>query len=692
MEKLEIITPRRLKITIKTVRAAIFIGLIFFFLGSIVLASILLTAKWQGAPSLTVQQSSIMYANDGSEMGKTHNGGKRYWVDLDEISPSLTQAAVAIEDRHFYDHNGFDYKRIAGAALADLKAMAKVQGASTISQQYARNLFLGHDKTWKRKLTEAFYTIRLELNYSKEEILEGYLNTIYYGHGAYGIEAAAIYYFDKSASELSLGEASMLAGIPKAPSLYSPLENEKRAKSRQELILKTMVNQNIISQAEANQAYNETLSYRSVKDVKTADIAPYFQDAVMNELSKKLNLDQTTIETRGLRIFTTLDPDMQKIAENKIEDVIDEASDIQVGFMAMDPKTGSVKALVGGRDYEKSTFNRATQAKRQPGSTMKPFLYYAAVNKGFTPSTLLRSEPYTFTFEDGKSSYKPSNYNGYYANGDITLAQAIALSDNIYAVKTHLFLGMDELIQASKSFGVTSKLPHVPSLALGTSPVRLSEMVNGYGMLANGGKKIEPSFIKKVEDAEGNVIYQNEKEHEQLLNKEAAFVTSHLMTGMFDDQLNDYTSVTGHTIIPKLSREYAGKSGTTKADSWMIGFSPQLAAGIWTGYDKDKTIDLVAERGYAKQIWADFMEEALEDQSVKAFNPPKGVIGVYINPKTGKLASDDCPVKRFAYFVRGTEPKEYCTEHLEHGDQSQPEKDAENQDETWYKKVLRWWD
>ncbi|MDQ0857005.1 1A family penicillin-binding protein [Bacillus sp. V2I10] len=692
MEKLEIITSRRLKITIKAVRAAIFIGLILFFLASIVLAAILLTAKWQGAPSLTVQQSSIMYANDGSEMGKTHHGGKRYWVDLDEISPSLIEATVAIEDRHFYDHNGFDYKRIAGAALADLKAMAKVQGASTISQQYARNLFLVHDKTWKRKLTEAFYTVRLELNYSKEEILEGYLNTIYYGHGAYGAEAAANYYFDKSASELSISEATMLAGIPKAPSLYSPLENEERAKSRQAIILRTMVNQKIISQTEADQTYNEALNYRSVKDVKTADIAPYFQDAVMNELSKKLNLDQTTIETRGLRIFTTLDPDMQRIAEEKIAGVIDEASDIQVGFMAMDPKTGSVKALVGGRDYAESTFNRATQAKRQPGSTMKPFLYYAAVNKGFTPSTLLRSEPYTFKFEDGKSSYKPGNYNGYYANGDITLAQAIALSDNIYAVKTHLYLGMDELIQASKSFGVTSKLSHVPSLALGTSPVRLAEMVNGYGMLANGGKRIEPSFIKKVEDAEGNVIYQNEKEQEQILNKESAFVTSHLMTGMFDEQLNDYTSVTGHTIIPKLSREYAGKSGTTKADSWMIGFAPQLVAGIWTGYDKDKTIDVVAERGYAKQIWADFMEEALEDQSVKAFNPPKGVIGVYINPKTGKLASDDCPVKRFAYFVRGTEPTEYCTEHLEHGKQSEPAKDPKNQDETWYKKVLKWWD
>ncbi|WP_191566625.1 transglycosylase domain-containing protein [Metabacillus idriensis] len=688
---MEIITPRRLKITIKAVRAAIFIGLILFFLASAVLVTILLAAKWQGAPSLTVQQSSIMYANDGSELGKTHHGGKRYWVNLDEISPSLIEATVAIEDRHFYEHSGFDYKRIAGAALADLKAMAKVQGASTISQQYARNLFLVHDKTWKRKLTEAFYTIRLELNYSKEEILEGYLNTIYYGHGAYGIEAASNYYFGKSASDLSLSEASMLAGIPKAPGLYSPHENIERAKSRQALILKTMANQKVITHTEADQAYETQLTYRSVKNEQTADIAPYFQDAVMNELSKKLNLDQTTIETRGLRIFTTLDPDLQKMAEVKVADVIEESSDIQVGFMAMDPKTGYVKALIGGRDYAESTFNRVTQAKRQPGSTMKPFLYYAAVNKGFTPSTLLRSEPYTFKFEDGKSSYKPSNYNGYYANDTISLAQAIALSDNIYAVKTHLFLGMEELIETSKRFGVTSKLAHVPSLALGTSPVRLSEMVNGYGMLANGGKSIEPSYIKKVEDAEGNVIYQKEQEQEQILNKEAAFVTSHLMTGMFDEQLNDYTSVTGHAIIPKLSREYAGKSGTTKADSWMIGFAPQLVAGIWTGYDKDKTIDLVAERAYAKDIWAGFMEEALQDESVKAFTPPKGVIGVYINPKTGKLASDGCPVKRFAYFIRGTEPTEYCTEHLEHGKQL-PAKEKQKHEKTWYKKVLRWWD
>ncbi|MEK3806825.1 PBP1A family penicillin-binding protein [Bacillus sp. FSL H8-0547] len=688
---MEVMTPRRMRITIKAVRAAFFISLIAIFTGSVLLGTIMLTAKWQGAPSLAVQQSSIMYAGDGSEIARTHHGGKRYWVNLEEMSPSLLAATVAVEDRHFYSHHGFDYKRIAGAAIADLKAMAKVQGASTITQQYARNLYLGHDKTWKRKLSEAFYTIRLELNYSKEEILEGYLNTIYYGHGAYGAEAAARYYFDKTAAELSLAEASMLAGIPKAPGSYSPFDNQERAKSRQELILKTMVNQELISQAEADKAYNEPLKYRAVEAVKAPESAPYFQDAVMKELSEKLNLDRVTIETRGLRIFTTLDLEMQKMAEQKMADIIDEDSAIQAGFMAMDPKTGQVKALIGGRDYSASPFNRATQAKRQPGSTMKPFLYYAAVNKGFTPSTLLKSEPYTFKFEDGKSVYKPSNYNGYYADGDITLAQAIALSDNIYAVKTHLFLGMNELIDTSKALGITSRLQKVPSLALGTSPVKLSEMVGGYGMLANGGKQIEPSFIKRVEDAEGNVIYQKEKTGEQVLNAEAAFVTSHLMTGMFDEQLNDYTSVTGHAIIPKLSREYAGKSGTTKTDSWMIGYAPQLVAGVWTGYDKDQTIDAVAERSYAKDIWAGFMEEALKDESVKAFSPPKGVIGVYINPKTGKLASDNCPTKRFAYFVKGTEPTEYCTDHLEDGNSS-PQKGEEKQEETWYKNVWKWWD
>lgn len=693
MSKMDMITPKRIRITLKTLRAITFISLLLLALFSTIILSIVMYAKWQGPPSLTVPQSTIIYASDGSKLGELHNGQKRYWVDLDEISENVLQATIAIEDRSFYDHNGFDYKRIAGAALADLKAMAKVQGASTITQQYARNLFLQHDKTWQRKAMEALYTIRLEQNYSKDDILEGYLNTIYYGHGVYGIEAAAKYYFGKSSSDLSLGEAAMLAGIPKGPNLYSPYVNQEKAEERQTIILKTMEKEGYITDKQLDSALSENLVYTTKEDNVQKGIAPYFQDAVMSSLADELNIDEEIIQTKGLKIYTTLDPTMQEIAEDLVENSIEKKSDIQAGFVAIDPETGYVKVLIGGRDYEESPFNRATQAKRQPGSTIKPLLYYTAINNGFTPSTEMMSEPTSFSYDDGKATYKPSNYNDYYANDFITMLQAIALSDNIYAVKTHMFIGMEKLVEAGELFGLTSKIKKIPSTALGTSPVRLVDIVNAYGMLENGGKKIKSTFVTKVEDANGEVIYKAETKKEQLLNEQAAFVTAHMMTGMFDPSLNNYTSVTGHSIADSLTRDYAGKSGTTSTDSWMIGFSPQLVAGVWTGYDKGKTIDLVQERSYAKTIWANFMEKALDNQSVKAFRPPDGVVGVYINPVSGKLATEDCPVRRFTYYIEGTEPTEYCTEHLTEIDDEDVHHDHEkNEKNGWFDNLFKWWD
>lgn len=686
---MDVITPRRIRITLKTIRAITFISLLLLIFFSTVVLSIVLYAKWQGPPSLTVPQSTIIYASDGSKIGELHNGQKRYWVNLDDISENVLQATIAIEDRGFYDHHGFDYKRIAGAALADLRAMAKVQGASTITQQYARNLFLQHEKTWQRKAKEAFYTIRLEQNYSKDEILEGYLNTIYYGHGVYGIEAAANYYFGKNASQLSLAEASMLAGIPKGPNLYSPYVNQEKAKERQTIILKMMANEGYITEKQLEGALREKLVYTTKEEKVQKGMAPYFQDAVMSSLAMDLQMDEDILQTKGLKIYTTLDPDMQKIAEEIVASSIEKKSDIQAGFVAMDPKTGYVKALIGGRDYEKSPFNRATQAKRQPGSTIKPLLYYTAINNGFTPSTEMMSEPTTFSYDDGKATYKPSNYNDYYANDFITMLQAIALSDNIYAVKTHMFLGMDKLVKSGEQFGLDTKIKKVPSAALGTSPIRLVDIVNAYGMLGNGGKKIKPAFVTKVEAANGEVIYKAEKNKEQILNEQAAFVTTHMMTGMFDPKLNGYTSVTGQSIANTLTRDYAGKSGSTSTDSWMIGFSPQIVAGVWTGYDKGKSIDLVQERGYSKTIWARFMEKALEDESVKAFRPPDGLVGVYINPASGKLATKECPEKRLTYYVEGTEPTEYCTEH---STEMPKEKESKQKEDSLFDKLFKWWD
>lgn len=689
---MEVIRNERFKNTIKIIRAILIISLIFIGLATVGLLGVLSYAKTQGAPPLAVPLSTLIYADDGSLIGEErHQGETRYWVSLEDMSKPIIDATISIEDRNFFDHHGFDYKRIGGAILADIKAMAKVQGASTITQQYARNLFLEHEKTWNRKLTEAFYTIRLELNYSKDEILEGYLNTIYYGHGVYGIEAAANHYFGKRASELSLAEATMLAGIPKGPSHYSPLVNEEKAKQRQKVVLASMVETGLLSKKKATAITEEELSFTTNTNLGREDIAPYFQDIVKKELTSKLKLDERTIETGGLRVYTTLDPELQKLAEERVAATVNKDSDIQLGFVAMNPKNGEVKALLGGRNYEESPFNRATQAERQPGSTFKPFLYYAALEKGYTPSTQIRSEVTTFSFDEDRSTYTPRNYKNYYANDTITLAQALALSDNVYAVKTHLFLGEDTLIKMAKKLGITSKLAEVPSLALGTSGVKLLDMVNAYSTIGNGGKLRKPIFITRVENYKGEVIYENNQKPKQILDPDLAFVTTHLMMGMFDKKLDDYTAVTGTSITNKLTRFYAGKSGTTPTDSWMIGFSPDLVAGVWTGYDKNQTLDLVAERQYSKNIWANFMEEAHKDKPPMPFKPPEGVVGVYVNPDSGLLATKDCPVSRLTFYKKGTEPTEFCTKHSD-GEtpvEKKKEKDEE-EDKGFFRKIFDW--
>ena len=688
---MEIMTDQGFRKTIKYLRAVIIISLIGMICMLILFLGILAYAKILGAPPLAVPQSTLIFADDGTLIGESNSGQKRYWTNLKDISPDLVDATISIEDKNFYEHHGFDFKRIAGAVLADVQAFAKVQGASTITQQYARNLFLEHDKTWTRKLHEAFYTIRIEMNYSKKEILEGYLNTIYYGNGTYGVEAASQYYFGKKAADLTLAEASMLAGIPKGPGIYSPLASMEHAKSRQAIILKSMVTNHYIKKKEAINAAMQPLTIAGSHNKQKVKVAPYFQDAVRNALKNQLHLDDRTIALGGLKVYTTLNRKQQEAAENQVHKYVANLSEIQVGLVAMDPKNGYVKAMVGGRDYEKSPFNRAVQAIRQPGSTIKPLLYYAALEQGFTPSSTMRSEFTTFHFDDGQPDYTPHNFNNKYAGGEITLAQALAVSDNIFAVKTHLFLGEETLIETAKKFGLSSKMAHVPSLALGTSGVRVIEMANAYSLLANGGKKVSPTLITRVEDYNGNVIYEKEEENEKVLDPAKAYVMTQMMTGIFDPKLNGYAKVTGSTVINDITRPYAGKSGSTETDSWMIGYSPQLVTAVWAGYDMGKPIELVAEKTYAKNIWANFMEEALKGKPVKAFKAPKeGVTGVYVDPENGKLATKDCPVRRFTYFVSGTEPTEYCAEHLGNH-KSVPEKHKEGTKKVpWYKKIMPW--
>jgi len=652
----------------------------FIAIGIFSLLAIYVVAFLLGPPELKGHQTTIIYDNTGEIIGKEHGLQTKEWLSLDEISPTLIEATLLIEDQNFYDHHGFDYKRIVAAVLKNISSASLKEGASTLSQQYARNLYLSPEKTWTRKISEAFYTIRLEMFLSKEEILEGYLNTIYYGHGAYGVEAASNYFFNKSANDLTVAEASMLAGIPKGPTYYSPLNDEENANDRQQLILNKMLDEDAISKQEYAKASAEKLVYSS-SDEET-ELASFFQDEVVVEASKLLDIELDEIRSGGYHIYTTLNRDLQYKMESAIDQQIDPQSEVETAAITMDPSTGAILAMMGGRDYKQSTYNRAMDARRMPGSTFKPFLYYTALEHGYTASTKLMSTPTTFELENGQV-YQPSNFNGYYAHEPITLASAIALSDNVYAVKTNMFLGPEKLVQSAEHFGLTGEFPAVPSLALGTASVTVEEMTAAYGMLANGGERISGYTVEKIIDGNGKKVFEKETDNgKQVLDPKKTFILTHLMSGMFDQEMNGYTSVTGSSIADELTGYYAGKSGTTNSDSWMIGYSPSLVTGVWTGYDDNRAMEVVAESSYSKEVWAAFMEAAHDGKNSGDFSMPAGVVGIPIDPVTGKRATPACEKSRMMYFEKGTEPEGYCTEDNQ--------KESETEDD---KGILeRWFD
>lgn len=634
-------------------------------LGTILSTAIALVIYLNGAksPDLEVSQTSLVFSDDGTKIDEFSSGETRYWIDIDQISPYFIDAIIATEDHSFFEHHGFDFKRIIGAILADVKSGSVVQGASTISQQYAKNLYLSSEKTLSRKLKEALYTLRIEASYSKKEILEGYVNTIYFGHGMYGIEAASQHFFGKPAGELTLAESAMLAGVPKGPTIYSPFNSSEDAVNRQHVVLSEMLKENKITSKEMETARTTKLKFNHSSDQEQNPVAPYFVSEIKRRLPALLGDNADLIEHGGLRIYTTLDLESQRSLENAVRDAIPIDSAIQVAAISTEPKSGNVKALVGGRDYSVSTFNRATQSERQPGSTFKPFLYYAALEHGFTPSTLIKSEPTTFTYDNSKKSYSPHNFNDEYADKEITIAQALALSDNIIAVKTHLFLGLDTLVDVAKDFGISSNLSAVPALALGSSPVIPLEMTNAYNIFANGGKRVSPTFITKITDYSGRVLYEWKGNSRQILDEQNTFVMSKMMEGIFNTDLNGYASVTGASLSDKISHDYAAKSGSTETDNWMIGFTPELTTGVWVGYDNNLKITNWKEQRLAKDIWFNAMERELKAVPVSTAAIPKGVVGVHIDPETGLLANDECQTKVMTYFAKGTEPTKYCTAH-----------------------------
>ena len=602
-------------------------------------------------PKMDINKSQSYYLYDNKEEMVFNNNNK--WISLDKISPYLIDATISTEDKHFYHHIGFDYLRIAKALVTNIVSSSLSEGASTITQQYARNLFLNYDKTWERKIDEAMLAIELEVHYTKDEILEGYLNTINYG-GIFGIENASWYYFNKSSSDLTLAEASMLAGIPQAPAKLSPINNEENAKKRQNVVLELMVNNKKITENDKTVAYNTPLEYVGKTDDNDITSLLYYRDAVIEELNGIETIPSSLIKTGGLKIYTTLNKDAQVDLENAVKNNIKEGSELQLAGIMIDPNNGEVMALLGGTDYSKSQYNRAIKAKRQVGSTMKPFLYYAALESGFTSASSFISEATTFYFANNKT-YSPKNYNDHYANGPLSMTAAIAYSDNIFAVKTHLFLGEETLVNMVNRLGISSNMSAIPSLALGTKEISLMEMVCGYGAFASQGYKVDSHFIKRVEDSKGNIIYEYKEEKDLILNPSLTYILSEMLTSTYDTAFISYNYPTLISLLPKITHKYSIKTGTTDSDMLIIGYNKNAVLGIWTGYDDNRKID--ANDYYLhKDVWIDTMETYLKDKDNSWYSVPSNIVGVLVDPITGMLAKEDTKNSKMFYFIKGTEP------------------------------------
>ena len=602
-------------------------------------------------PKLEINKSQSFYLYD-TKNELVFNDDKS-WISLEDISPYLINATISTEDKYFYKHIGFDYLRIAKAIVTNIVKRDKSEGASTITQQYARNLFLNFEKTWKRKIDEALLACELEVHYTKNEILEGYLNTINYG-GVYGIESASKYYFGKSAKDLTLAEATLLAGIPQSPSNYSPVKNYKKSKERQKIVLLMMKNNNKITNEEYNNALNTNLTILGKTEKKEVTSINYFKDSVLEELKKITNIPEEITKTGGLKIYTTLDIEAQEDLEKAVYSYINDETKVQTAAIMMNPNTGGVIAMLGGNDYNKSQYNRATKSKRQVGSTMKPLLYYTALESGFTASSSFTSEKTTFTFS-GDKTYSPNNYNDTYANSPISMAAAISYSDNIYAVKTHLFLGENMLVNTAKRLGITSKLAEVPSLALGTEEISLLEMTTSYSAFANLGYKVEPHFIKKIEDSKGNILYENKEEKELILNQSLTFILNEMLTYTYNKNFIDYNYPTLISLLPNITHKYSIKSGTTDTDLLIIGYNKDAVLSIWNGYDDNSKIES-KEYSYHKNIWIDTMEAYFKDKETTWYNIPSNVVGVLVNPITGIIANDNDTKKEMFFYIKGTEP------------------------------------
>lgn len=625
------------------------VGIFLFLSGIVALIGIYAYAFF--SPKLELTNLGKIYLYDEEEKLVYQGSHNSEWVSLNQISEHLIDAVISVEDKNFYHHYGFDIFRIMKAMQTNIFNNTR-QGASTISQQYIKNMFLTFEQTWKRKIEEAFLTVELEVHYSKDNILEGYLNTINYGEGNYGIGEASQYYFNKSAKDLTLEEAIMLAGVPKNPNKFNPVANYDLCMKRAKIVAKSMLENGYIDEDTYQNLFQSPIQIYGKEEQNHSQMIQYYQNAVLNELKNLSGIPTTLMESGGLKVYTTLDVDAQKSMEDAIKNNMQPDTDLQIASVVIDPKTGGVKALTGGYDYSVSQYNRATQAKRQVGSTMKPFLYYAALENGLTSSSTFFSNETSFVFSNNQI-YSPSNYNHIYANQDITMAAALAYSDNIYAVKTHLFLGEETLVDIAKKVGIKGDLQANPSLALGTSELNLLDFATGYTTLAAGGFEKEIYFIEKVEDMEGNLLYQHKSKNEMVLNSNYVYILNEMLTNTTNSNFNSYTTPTALSLASQMSRKYALKTGTTNTDCWSVGYTPEALSLVWVGKDDSSDIGSVASR-ISKNVWLQTMESYLKDKETTWYETPRNVIGLVRDAVTGEDIKDSKNSTIF-YYEKGTE-------------------------------------
>jgi penicillin-binding protein 1A len=628
--------------------------------------------------------STTLFDADGRHVF-TLSKEERLEVPLAAMSPRLVKALLSIEDQRFFDHGGIDPARVIAATLRNIREGRMVQGASTITQQLARQTFLTTDKTIRRKLREIVLAGRIERLFNKREILELYLNKVYFGDGLYGAEAASRGYFGKPAAQLTIGEAAMLAGLVKSPSAYAPTVNPRRAIARRDLVLQRMLDGRAISRREFEEARAEPLS---LHDGLQRDEAwgQHFKEQVRRELIDRFGYDRVYQE--GLRVYTTIDPVVQRQAEAAIAKTLEEIEakraaqrkkgrpasagaddDLQGALVAIDPDTGWVRALVGGRNFAESSFNRAVQARRQPGSAFKPFVYAAALENGYTAATLLDHLDDPIAVAEGTWTPDDEHSDG----SPVTLRTALRTSSNRAAARLLQEIGIQRAVDYAKRVGL--EVPGVASLALGSGEVTLTTLTAAYAPFANGGTLHVPVFVRRVEDRSGKLLYQAAPPATRVISEATAF----LMTQMLADVVNAGTAYKARAMGFTLPA--AGKTGTTNGfdDAWFVGYTPHLVAGVWIGFDQPQTI---LRNGFAGDLavplWARFMTEATRGAQPDWYVPPAGVTSARVCRLSGKLATPGCErvntlnkqgefetrsMVYTEYFVRGSEPVDECPLH-----------------------------